>query len=229
MLTKEGAVTHIVHLMQRGDLEAFASDLTGHHADFNVTPTMVARQFYEFRKNEIRSIFLSHFGLLNAFDVVFYDGLKRRRKHTMSMRSSPYTPSPKHHLVSSMESSASNVSMAEDQLSQMVKAYFNGNGSGGNGRTVNVVEKRRRIMEITDRLFMEQQEQRQANPQIAGAAPMESILEEESKEGAHDAIAKQEAGVEMMEMVLKMNRNAANPVEDGGVDSEGDFSQRTKL
>ena len=166
---------------------------------------IVESGFYEFRKNEIRSIFRSHFGLSNAFDVVFYDEMDRMKRvlsgtfvqSPMSLLSSPNTSSPMHYPVSTMNSS-SNLSMTEDQLNQMMRAYFNGDQSGGSGGDLSAVEKRRRIMEMTNGLFVEQQ----VNQQIAGTAPMDTILEHEGKEDAVEATSEQDL-VEMWQRVSK--------------------------
>ena len=231
MLTKSGSVTHIVHMMKRVDFEVFSSELSGDRDDFNVTPTMIVRQFYEFRKAEVRSIFKSHFGLFNAFNVEFYGG-SRQRKATMSfvslpsMRSSPTTPSPPDLTRSP----------TVEHMSDMMMAYFNGDGMAGDGGDLSAEEKKRTMMEMVDRLFMEQKRRKQMDQQIAvEAVSMGHVLEEEAKEQSPEAMTKQEV-VEMMEMMLKMSPNAQSSEEDGAdslnpemTDQEGDVSQSTKL
>ena len=81
MLTAKGAVTHIVHLMNKHAMKGYVRELFGDRLEGTVSALEIARRFYSVHRLEISEIFRSHFGLSDEFDVVFYD-----REETMSPR-----------------------------------------------------------------------------------------------------------------------------------------------
>ena len=73
VLTANGAVTHIVHLMNKHVMKGYVKELLGNRPDGSVSALEIARRFYSVHRLEISEIFRSHFGLDDAFNVVFYD------------------------------------------------------------------------------------------------------------------------------------------------------------
>ena len=80
VLTKSGAVTHIVHLMKRDAVDIYAAELFGEQHDDEVTPIMIARRFYEIRRLEISEIFRAHLDLSNAFSVAFSCRIEKKKR-----------------------------------------------------------------------------------------------------------------------------------------------------
>ena len=79
IITKTGAITHIVHLMSIEDAQDFAVELFGDDAKMGVPPLVVVRQFYELKRMEISELFRDHFHLGQEFSVTFYDSTDKRK------------------------------------------------------------------------------------------------------------------------------------------------------
>ena len=73
VLTANGAVMHIVHLMNKHVMKGYVKELLGDRLDGSVSALEIARRFYSVHRLEISEIFRTHFGLDDAFNVVFND------------------------------------------------------------------------------------------------------------------------------------------------------------
>eukprot|EP01084_Bolivina_argentea_P018698 34793_1 len=84
-ITKQGAVTHVIHFVYKSELEMMQSELSNNNNLFgeniSITPNFYTKQLYGSLKNEVTQIFRNHFELNDDFKVIYYDliGRKRRR------------------------------------------------------------------------------------------------------------------------------------------------------
>ena len=189
VLTKSGAMTHIVHLMKSDDVEIYKSVVMADRLDIEVTETMIARRFYALRRDEVSEIFKSHFGLSEGFEVDFYDGIgRKKRAMTPSALSEEHdlrnTIRERRRTVNALFKTAtdrnapnllmmdtngnhrdtadvirSNLSM-EDQLREILNGYFDDENGDGNVWDLSIEDKTVRIKKIFNRLLMEQTQQR---------------------------------------------------------------------
>ena len=77
LVTKHGAVTHIVHYLDRAQFEQFVLDQGDHESD--VTPYFFVRRVYHSLNQQITALFLRHFHLEDCFSVHFIDPIERNR------------------------------------------------------------------------------------------------------------------------------------------------------
>lgn len=75
-----GAITHIVHLMKREDLELYAAEMFGDVMSSQVTPLLVVHQFFELKRTELTQIIRRHFHLGTDFNVEFYDRTNKQKR-----------------------------------------------------------------------------------------------------------------------------------------------------
>ena len=166
LLTKNGAVTHIVHLMKPDDVEIYGSEIVGVSADFEVTPMFIVRQFYGLRRVEVGEIFKSHFGLSEGFDVEFYDRSGKRKRALSSRLNDVPSMSPRSPSSPNDEEPGQfpySTTMRSGQLSAAMRSYFYGNN--GFGRQLSVEEKMAKMMELADRVT-------QQSPDSVSPAPV---------------------------------------------------------
>merc|ERR1719242_1722435 len=78
-LTNNGAITHIVHLMKREDIEDGMRVFGAEPSDDRVE-ILIARQFYAMHRDAISHIFRAHFHLNSRFEVEFYGRREKRRR-----------------------------------------------------------------------------------------------------------------------------------------------------
>ena len=90
MLTANGAITHIVHLMSKQSMTGYAEELFGHSPDRTISASEIARRFDRVHRLEISKIFRSHFGLSDAFNVVFCDRISRSKRAVSAMKGSQH-------------------------------------------------------------------------------------------------------------------------------------------
>jgi len=84
-----GAVTHIVHLMKREDLEEYADKISEHFQDLGMTAMSMIRNEYRERAEELNKIFRDHFSLSHDFTVRLEDrGLQAMLPHSVGLSSS---------------------------------------------------------------------------------------------------------------------------------------------
>ena len=189
VLTKSGAMTHIVHLMKSDDVEIYKSVVMADRLDIEVTETMIARRFYALRRDEVSEIFKSHFGLSEGFKVDFYDGIgRKKRAMTPSAFPNEYdlnetirerrrtvnalfktTPGPNAPNLLMMDTNGNDrdsvIESREDQLDIMLRAYFNDQSVGRGGMSIE--EKRVRVIEMVNGLVKEQEQRTVGNRNLA--------------------------------------------------------------
>ena len=175
MLTKTGAVTHIIHLMKKDDIEIYASEILGDREDITVDELFIVGQFYAIRKEEVGAIFREHFGLSDGFDVHFYCR-KGKKKRALSVGIDARTPTPVFTPIATA-SPPSRLSMSlgpgsfpyptgnrgnrssivnhEGQLSAALMDFFHGTG-GRRFSGMSVEEKMAKMMEVADRVSRKQ-------------------------------------------------------------------------
>ena len=93
VLTKTGAITHVVHLMKRQAVTIYAEELFGDSTMDQISPADIARRFYDIRSSEVTEIFRAHFNLSKAFDVVFYDQIGKKKRAMSPQSMSGQSPS----------------------------------------------------------------------------------------------------------------------------------------
>ena len=133
LLTKTGAVTHIVHLMKKDDIEIYASEILGNREDTTMDELFIIGQFYAIRKEEVGAIFRDHFGLGDGFDVAFYCR-KGKKKRALSVSIDSKTASP----------------VFPPIVTAALKDFFHGKG-GKTFRAMTVEEKMAKMMKAAER------------------------------------------------------------------------------
>lgn len=86
MITKKGAITHIVHMMQREDMEIYAESLFASQSSAEVSALSVIRKVYDLRNAELNGIFRNHFDLGNDFKVEVHDRNRKGRSTLVGHR-----------------------------------------------------------------------------------------------------------------------------------------------
>ena len=86
ILTKNGSITHIVHLLRCDDLTEFAVEICSDDRRSGASTMWIVRQFYKIRSSELTDIFREHFRVGSDFKAVFCDQ-RDRRKRAMTMGS----------------------------------------------------------------------------------------------------------------------------------------------
>merc|ERR1712087_676670 len=73
-ITKQGAMTHVVHFVYKTELEIMQSQLGSNNDnnDIIVAPNFYTKQLYGTLGNEVTRIFRDHFDLNDDFKVVYY-------------------------------------------------------------------------------------------------------------------------------------------------------------
>jgi len=84
ILTKNGSITHIVHLLRCDDLTEFAVEICSDDRRSGASTMWIVRQFYKIRSSELTDIFREHFRVGSDFKAVFCDQ-RDRRKRAMTM------------------------------------------------------------------------------------------------------------------------------------------------
>ena len=73
ILTKHGALTHIVQSVDESDLKAYALEFHGIDSEVEVTPLFFVKEMIASSTEELTQIFCDHFGFDQDFSVSFYD------------------------------------------------------------------------------------------------------------------------------------------------------------
>ena len=198
VLTANGAITHIVHLMSKQSMTGYAEELFGHSPDRTISASEIARRFDRVHRLEISKIFRSHFGLSDAFNVVFCDRISRSKRAVSAMKGSQHrvhsgesylvelhSPTVPNHDKKSLFNTALDVLFSDDE-------------------EMSFGEKKEKILEFTNQWRTEKMD-RERNQTVRSLSPMFNVVEEE------------EAGNVMLEMT-KVRRDGDDTALD--VDEE---------
>ena len=155
VVTKKGAITHIVHFMKRDDISAYSEALYG-DVDDHLSPWLIIRQFYESKKRDLCGIIRTHFGLSDEFNVsvcnrssVRMDSIKKSVRGASAFSEGDFrgTASP--------DSTGSMILSADSNdgggISPILRKFFD----FGNAETLSSTafeEKRANLLEIVDRM-----------------------------------------------------------------------------
>ena len=96
MVTKTGAITHIVHFMQREDVDINAEELFPSQSSAEVSALSVVRKVYQLRKDEVITIFRKHFDVGMDFKVAFYDRNRMKKGGILSADRDEMVPFMQH-------------------------------------------------------------------------------------------------------------------------------------
>ncbi len=79
LLTKQGAVTHIVHYLDTAEFLQFVSDNQPKHKH-DVTPYCFVRRVYGLLNDQMQQLFQDHFGVGTCFKIQFLDRIQMNRR-----------------------------------------------------------------------------------------------------------------------------------------------------
>merc|ERR1712176_879537 len=76
-ITKQGAMIHVVHFVDKRELEIFQSQISN---NLTVTSHFYTKQLYGALRNDITKVFRAHFDLNDDFEVIYYDFIDRKKR-----------------------------------------------------------------------------------------------------------------------------------------------------
>jgi len=155
VVTKKGAITHIVHFMKRDDISAYSEALYGDEDD-HLSPWLIIRQFYESKKRDLCGIIRTHFGLSDEFIVsvcnrssVRQNSIKKSVRGASAFSSGdPRGRASPHSTTSLMQRDGPS---GGGGISPILRNFFDF-GRGDTLSTTAFEEKRANLLEIVDRM-----------------------------------------------------------------------------
>lgn len=152
LTTNKGAITHIVHLMKREDIEdaqhmfgdAESAEI-GRYGNYGIS---IAEQFYAMKRDAVNKIFRAHFRLRRQFQISFYCRSEKTLKMKLAGDSAPQHVVPLYSSGSFMESDG-----GQNRLKEALREYLE-SGHRGNDDGDWMEAKRAEVMKIMEGLAM---------------------------------------------------------------------------